>query len=334
MYNNSSGRQELFNLSIEAVPLNERTIVQLIDLWSLMFDADYQYFSSILAGVECEYNRDIIYFALIDGQIVGTCHLTISLANSLLGGLGEVCTLPQFRGKSIASTLCSRALKDFCYEGGRALFLGTSNPVAALIYKRLGWKKVPGTNVMLYVTNDESPEEFLSGYLTEATPVRIKDGTPADRIPIIPLIVAPHNWQVMDNNTNIFSSKFEQQNSCMGLFPRYSSLADNGLGTWFSAWNNLNQIVGLSTVRRTGADRFQIDGFTDSKFSGSWESLINAANSWAVKKNAHLLWSKVAVMDEEKISMFENCGFIKKWKNVTFNLNGRELLAVCLELKV
>lgn len=332
MHYNSLREYETSNLTIGAVQLDEDVIIQLLDLWQNIFRTDYEPFRSILAGEERRDNRDVLYLAMKGGRIVGTCHLTMALANPELGGLGEVGTVPEFRGIGIASTLCARALDDFRIAGGKALFLGTGNPAAALIYRRLGWHKLAGANVMVFLTKGESPEEFLYGNFSERSAIKVAAGTPADRIPIIPLIVTPHDWQVMDANLDIFSTRYVIQRSCMGLYPRYASLCNNGRGAWFAARNDLKQTVGLSTVRFDGSERCQIDGFVHSKYSGSWEILIQAAIYWASAQGKGVFWARVSVEDEEKISLFETSAFRQVGKGASFDLEGREVASICMEM--
>jgi L-amino acid N-acyltransferase YncA len=274
----------------------------------------------------------MLYLARKGERIIGTCHLTVSLANPELGGLGEVGTVPEFRGIGIAGTLCAMALDDFRTAGGKALFLGTNNPEAANIYRRLGWHYIAGTNVMVFLTSGESPETFISGYFGESIAIKVSKGTPADRIPIIPIIVAPHDWLVMDANAEIFSARYVIQRSCMGLYPLYSSLSSDGRGAWFAARNNLKQIVGLSTVRYDGSERCQVDGFVCSKYAGSWKILIQAAISRASAQGIRICCARISVEDAEKITLFEASGFRKAGKGASFDLEGRKVASISMEI--
>jgi GNAT superfamily N-acetyltransferase len=332
MPHNISGEYATSRLTIGPGQLDENTIQQLLDFWKHIFLFDYEPFRRILEGKEFTDNLDVLYFAGRGEKIVGTCHLTVSLTHPELGGLGEVGTIPEFRGIGIASTLCAMAIDDFRIAGGKALFLGTDNPVAALIYSRLGWQKLDGTNVMVHLTKGESPEEFLAGNFSNSGTIKVKAGTPADRIQIIPLIVTPHDWQVMDANLNIFSTRYVVQRSCMGLYPRYESLCSDGRGAWFAARNDQEQTVGLSTVRFDGSEKCLVDGFVLSKYAGSWEILMQASLSWASAQNIRTCRAKISLEDEEKMSLFEASGFRKEGKGATFNLGGREVASIYVEI--
>ena len=105
-----------------------------------------------------------------------------------------------YRGRGIASRLCEQAVEEFVAQGGEAVFLGTGNPDAARIYHRLGWRRIAGTNVWARVTTGDSPEEYLADYFRAPGQVSIVPGDASLRVPMIPLLVAPHDWQVLDGN--------------------------------------------------------------------------------------------------------------------------------------
>jgi GNAT superfamily N-acetyltransferase len=329
-----SDRFEITRLETGDTYLNEDLINRLLELWQDVFQTDYSNFRSILKGHESGINRDILIFSEKGGKIAGTCHLTQSLDNPELGGLGEVCTIPEYRGMGIAGNLCKIALDEFRSAGGKALFLGTANPAAALIYSRLGWHKLPAANVMANILGDESPEEFLTGYFVENNHIRFVNGSPAQRIAMIPLIVLPHDWLIMDAILDIYSTRYVLQRSCMGLYPRYEKLRADGNGSWFAAKNDYNQTVGLSSARIDVLKRCQVDGFIHYKYKFLWEDLIKEAILWAADQNARACWARLSVEDEEKISMFEASSFKKRSKGTPFDLDGREIAAICMEIRV
>ena len=153
--------------------------------------------------------------------MAGTCGLTISRKVPALGGFGEVATDPALRRAGIATDLCAQAVEDFRKRGGEALFLGAGDPGPARIYHRLGWRKLAGAYVMANVTSEDSPEEFLTDYFRSLGTVEVRPASPDIRIPIIPLLVLPHDWQVLDSNAAMFSTRYATLNSCMALYRSY-----------------------------------------------------------------------------------------------------------------
>ena len=360
-------------------PLPEELIAELTKLWEDTFETSYESFHSLLRGAERDDNHNTVYLLREQEQLVGTCHLTTSKSLPQLGGLGEVATHPQFRRQGIASRLCEQARDDFCVksschpqgreQNGEALFLGTVNPDAARVYYQLGWRKLAGANVMTLITQGGSPEEFLVAYFAEESPATITPGTAADRIPMIPLIVCPHDWQVLDANVNVYSTRYATQSSCMGLYPRYEALAEAGRGAWFAAYTDSGRLVGLSTAqlgesdstinsdvvhaednstinsgevrdeannRRVDSTRrvnstCQVDGFAHQRYENVWDDLIIATMHWGRAHNADTLQATVSVEDEEKRSRFEALGFHSIGTDQAFTLDAREVAAVRLE---
>lgn len=290
-------------------PISEELIAKLFNLWERTFASSYKGFQSIMDGSENFDNRDIIYFVREEGEISGTCHLTIPRSQISLGGIGEVVTVPRFRRQGFASAVCAHARDNFIKGGGDALFLGSTNPEASRVYHRLGWRKLNGTNVMLFLTRKCSPEEFFIDYFSQGGSVSVTLGSCAARIPMIPLILAPHDWFVLDFNVGLFSTRYKVQSSCMGLYPRYQMLIKGGRGCFFEARTLKESLVGLSTAKLDKYDVCWVDGFTHRCSQAIWSELIEAAFSWGRDQGVDHIRTLVAIGDEEKRFAFEKLGF-------------------------
>ena len=319
------------NITVFKPPLPSALVDQLVHLWEDIFQADYAAFRAILTGDEGSYNQDIFYLIQQDKKAIGTCHLTISIKNPELGGLGEVVTLPAFRGQGLAAALCTQARNDFRAAGGQALFLGTVNPAAGRTYHRLGWRKLAGANVMASITNADSPETFLANYFNKTDTATVAPGSVAERIPMIPLILSPHGWQLMDANTRLISTRYADQTSCMGLYPRYFSLEQDNHGAWFSARTNQGRTVGLASARLDEIGNCQVDGFAHHNHPKTWKPLIEASLCWAADHGADSCWISVSLKDEEKISQCETMGFCKAGAGAEFQLSDRMLSSIRLK---
>lgn len=285
----------------------------------------------IFEGEELNENRDVVYLARQGGKLVGTTHLTVSRSMPALGGLGEVATHLEFRRAGIATRLSERARDDFRSRGGEALFLGTVNPAAARLYRRLGWRKIPSTIVYAYIAGGEPPETFLVELFRERAEATVVAATPTERLSIIPLLSTPHDWQVLDANVGIYTTRYAVLRGCMSLYPRYEALWKDGRGTWFAARTGDGRLVGLSTARLDDADGCQVDGFTHGGFAGAWAPLLEAAASWAAAKGATVSWALVCVEDEVKRSLLEAAGFREAGSGKEFDIEGRAVGSLRLE---
>ena len=240
-------------IHVENSPLSAGLADELAGFWQEIFETPFEESREVLGnGVEVGRNRDVVWVVRDGDDLAATCHLTVGASQPELGGLGGVATSTTHRRQGLAERLCREARDLFRENDGRAVFLGTVNPAAARVYFRLGWRRLAGSTVMLNVTEDISPEEFLVDWFREARGgVTVEKGTANARLSIIPLLLVPHDEQVLDANIDLLSTRYAVQNSCMGLYPRLTELIATG-GAWFAAWTDQVRLVGLSTARPVG----------------------------------------------------------------------------------
>lgn len=313
------------------VPIKPALVQELLEFWADTFGDIPDLDPGALLGKDAGNNDYYLYVTQRDGRVGGSCMTTHSLSVPSIGGFGEVATVPAIRGQGIATELCSQAVEDFASVGGQALFLGTGNGAAARIYHRLGWRKLPSTIVWANIPAGDSPESFLVELFREQAPVTISSGGPVDRVPMIPLIVTPHDWQVLDVNVSLYSSRYALVSGCMSLYPRYEVLEADGGGAWFSAHSGGGRVVGLSTAKLDDQGGCRVDGFSHGAFADARAGLIEAAASWGADRGVRI-WSSVSVEDEEKLALLESLGFQNVGTGKNFNMDGRIVGAMRLEL--
>lgn len=316
-------------------PLNPSLVDELMDLWLPIFVDGIDLTRESLLGDEMPHSRITVYTRRIEGKLGGACLVVSSDATPSLGGLGEVATTLAARGTGIATALTQQALDDFKALGGEAMFLGTINPAAARIYHRLGWRKLAGARLMLNVLNGDSPEEFMVDYFRgiRDEPVTVRPPSPADRAPMIPLLVAPHDWQALDFNTGMMSTRYAVQDSCLGLYRRYAAIAGDGRGAWFCAGTDGGNVAGLSTARLDEEGGCRVDAFTHRDHLGWWLALVQAAVDWADASNASRVYADVSVEDDEKVALFESAGFADTNAGFSFDLGCRQVGTLRLKLR-
>ena len=316
-------------------PLPAVLVEELFAFWGAIFGESVEpdLPTGVFLGQEKEHNRNTVYLHRRGEQLAGTCGLTVSKRVPILGGLGEVATNPEFRGSGIATELCGQAVDQFRQGGGQVLFLGTGNPDAARVYHRLGWRKLAGTNVMANISSGDSPEAFLVDYFRNLGTAAVRTATPQDRIPMIPLLVSPHDWQVLDSNAAMLSTCYSGQVSCMGLYRRYAAVARDNRGSWFSAVTDSDRVVGLSTARLQDSGGCRVDAFARKDHQSVWNELIHAVMEWGARSGASSFEATVSVEDEEKHALFESIGFRTAGWAEPFDLDGREVKSVRLKLE-
>ena len=316
-------------------PIDEPLAHALFAFWEEIFgpeDPDIPI--GVFLGEEAEHNRHVV-LAERDGDILaGTCGVMTPHANPEFAGIGEVATRPDYRGQGIAGRLCSQALDEFASNGGEAVFLGTENPAAARIYHRLGWRKIANSTDYVNVTTGDSPEEYLADYFRNPSPVNIVKGDASLRVPMIPLLLTPHDWQVLDCNlpTPMISTRYAEQNSCMGLCRKYYYLVKRDNAEWFSAKTSDGRLVGISTAWIDAEGACHVDGFIHARFSDSYSALMKAAIDWGTQQNAVRVAARFSVEDEEKRSQFQAIGFRAGTDDGTFAIGDREVKAISMLL--
>ena len=318
-------------MSIE-FPLTEKLTDELLGFWEGIFGNFPDITRGVLLGHEGEHNRNRLYMNRLDGKVAGTCLSTVSKKVPIIGGFGEVATAPELRRRGIATELCGRAVEEFRAAGGQALFLGTGEPGAARVYHRLGWRKLAGASVMANISSGDSPESFLVDYFRDPGRASVREASAEVRVTMIPLIVNPHDWQVLDANIQMYSTRYKVQNSCMGQYPRYEAVTREGSGAWFAAYAADNRVVGLSTVRADDSGGCRIDGFTHKLHLKTWDDLVRAAIGWGRSHGAAKCWAAVSVEDEEKQSMFKRLGFHGTGPAGEFQLEERAVASLRMEL--
>lgn len=259
------------------VPLSEALRADLTEFWSHIFQTSFAELQDVLAGGEVEQNVDTIWIAREGATIAATCHLTVSRLDPRLGGLGEIATAPQFRGKGLAAQLVERAITEATAAGCSQLVLGTVNDAAARLYGKFGFRYLPGSRVML--RNADGTDGFGSAWF-DRRDVKIVVGAPQHRLTIIPPILAATEHPILDANVGLRGTQLAEQTSCMGLYPRYDRLAKKG-GQWFVAQGSNGSTVGIVSVIGLRAGIAQVDGFVVAQAGTDvLASLFQEATRW------------------------------------------------------
>lgn len=252
-----------------------------------------------LRGQEVSVNQDIVWEAWDGDLLAGTIHATIPLGCPHICGLSAMATHPSVRGKGLGRILFTKILEEIDGQGVTTAFLGTSNPVAAKLYHSLGFSFLPGSHVMVRYLNGDTLDFSKKYYAPVCTKFEIQKDTSSIRIPLIPLTAIGSKTKVLDVNTGLFHRDFVTQRSCMGLYPRYDKLLEQG-GHFYAAFDKQGTLGAmLSTIPTqlgVRADFFCCDGF-----EGLLPKLLGACESG--------VYLQIAECDEEKQKLAKELGF-------------------------
>ena len=316
-------------------PVGDELARKLFAFWEEIFGSeDPDIPIGVFLGDEAEHNRHVVLVDRDDDVLAGTCGIMTPLANPQFAGIGEVATRPESRGQGIAGRLCRQALDEFTANGGEVVFLGTENPDAARIYHRLGWRRIAGSTIYANVTTGASPEEYFADYFRTAAAVNIVPGDASLRVPMIPLLSTPHDWQVLDGNlpTPMISTRYAEQNSCMGLCRKYYYLVKRDNAEWFAAKTDDGRLVGIATGYIDADNVCHVDGFVHARINAAYNELIGATIDWGEGAGATRCVTRLSVEDEEKRAHFEALDFRVGAIDGTFTIGERDIPAVAMIL--
>lgn len=312
------------------VPLDPPLAHELVDFWTFIWNAPPDMPIDAFLGSEVEHNSVAVFFERGNVGVASTCMIVAPRAGPAIADLGAVATHPDLRNRGLATRVGGVAV-DHAFENGcEGLFVGTGG-AAARVYERLGFHKLPGANWWINVADGDPPEAFVVDYFRRpAASVTVRPASPADRLTMIPLIVSPNRWRLLDANAGIFSAAYATIGS-FTQYMRYTKTVTDAGGAWFTAVTGDGRAVGLSTARPIDADAWRVDAFTQSWFSDAWPELIEAAIGAATAARGRRCYIDVSPWDEEKTALAESAGFRPTGPGETLDCYGDELATTRLE---
>ena len=315
------------------VPLDPALAHELVDFWTYIWNEPPDVPIDVFLGSEVEHVDLTVFFERGSVGVTSTCMLVASKAVPAIADLGAVATHPDLRNRGLATRVCGTAV-DLAFENGcEALFVGTGGG-AARVYEKLGFRKLPGANWWINVANGEPPEAFVVDYFRRpAASVTVRPASPADRIPMIPLIVSPHRWRLLDANARIFSTAYATTGS-FTHYMRYTKTVTDAGGSWSTAVTDDARAVGLATARPIDSDVWRVDAFTQSRFTDAWPKLMEASIAAAASGGAKRCCLDATPWDEEKIALAKSLGFQQSGAGGPVDSYGEELATIRLERQV
>ena len=252
-----------------------------------------------LMGKETAVNKDIVWEAWEEDQLLGTIHATIPLASPQICGLSAMATHPSVRGKGLGRILFSKIVEEIDSQGVNAAFLGTSNPIAAKLYRSLGFSFVPGSHVMVRYSHGDTVDFCREHYQSICEHFHILTDDSAIRIPLSPLVTIGGNTRVLDVNAGLFHRDFVTQRSCMGLYPRYDTLLKNG-GHFYAAVDERG-ILGAMVSTMPAESGIRADFYCCDGFENTLPRLMDACGEEVCLQ--------IAECDDKKQQMAHSLGF-------------------------
>ncbi len=251
--------------------------------------------------------RNRFAWAEIDGRMVSAAWTMTPADDTRIGSLGEVWTEPEFRGHGLAPAVCAALLDAFDAEGGRWMFLGTSNPSAARIYRGLGFERYP-EGLMRRVRPVDST--FEDDWFA-ASSVRIRPIHWGDVPRIVALYSTPNPWLSISMMEGLFSPSAVIHNRCNSLV-KSTWQATRG-GAWLGLVNAEGALVGSGALEPRGNEREPIGGeldlFVHPAFAAAAGELLDALIGAASERGWRWLLARLGEEDRAKIELLTAAGF-------------------------
>jgi N-acetylglutamate synthase-like GNAT family acetyltransferase len=134
---------------VEVRPVREQEITQVLALWRAVWpDAPPGHFDRYFTGDE-NFQPEYTRIAVADGRVVSAAHVvrrTVSCGDAVLtlGGLANVATAPEFRGRGFASRVTEAALAVMAGDAMDLALLFSSEPG---LFERFGFERLPAEAV-------------------------------------------------------------------------------------------------------------------------------------------------------------------------------------------
>ena len=282
------------------MPENGGKTEKVLSLLCKTFGAEEEYLERRqLCGAESFYNEDYLFTAWEDGELIGNLHLTVNAKNKAFGVLGGMVVEKKARGSGVAKTLFGDACDFFDNLGGKALFLGTGNPVAAKLYEKFGFSFISGTVIMARVKGSSLLDFYNEIYSEKDYEItEMDDGC---RIPIILPATARGKDVLMDINANIVNNLYATQISCTGLYPRLLKIKEQGR-VLVSKLKNQGICAVLTEKETNGVNN--IDCFAYSGYEKVLPEMIGK-----ILEEGRRYSAIICKEDKEKLSLFNGFGF-------------------------
>ena len=183
------------------------------------------------------------FVAEMGGEVVGSMGCYTPADTRDVGLVEFVETGERHRRKGIASILLATLIADFRSDGGSALLLCTTNPVAGSLYEKHGFWYTVGDGMMYLAPG---AEDFASSYLSHAGPARVREAVWGDLPRASLLYNHPEpDWLIKDYLTGSFrDTRFERH------FTQLMNDSKDRLGTVLVLESPARSLVGLAALQR------------------------------------------------------------------------------------
>lgn len=198
----------------------------------------------LLGGAMSDTLSTRYFIAEMDGEVVGSMGCYTPVDTRDVGLVEYVETDERHRRKGVASLLLASLIADFRSNGGNALLLCTTNPVAGSLYEKHGFWYTVGDGMMYLAPN---AQDFADSYFSHAGTAQIREAVWGDLPRASLLYNHPEpDWLIKDYLTSSFrDTRFERH------FTQLMNDSRGLRGSVLVLENPAKRVVGLAALQRT-----------------------------------------------------------------------------------
>lgn len=260
----------------------------------------------LLAGALAPWLHCPYYIGEIDGSVAGYMTCLTSVRNSEVGLVEFVSTADEHRRKGVGTVLLRRLIESFEANGGLALYLCTTNPVAGQLYEKCGFDYSVGDG-MRYLS--ATAGEFDARYLSRDGHAIAREADWGDLPGATVLFCHPlPSWEIKEYLSHCFrDTRFE------GHYVKLMRRVEEDRGAIMVLENRRKRVVGCAVIERLPTFQQQHVGQLSFRvapeYNDQTNELLDAAGARAHGIGISILQTYVSDKDTDAGSMLEEAGF-------------------------
>ncbi len=293
---------------------------ELAGFFSYKRDTTLRNISERVRGLHAADCRDRYFIGKIDGKIVASLWYGLPVRGIGIGNFGNTFTVPEHRGKGIMKQLMRLLSEDFQKSAGVALFCVSGEMTGNKIYGPAGFEFISeersgGGRPMMNLKKEYagSLDELESVYFKPGGGLSVRPGNAADHFIFDKFMPHTKGFKKLSERWHSVFLCSRIKNYLDAFF-----MAGDGLGEVLAAEMPGGRAAGYAFILFIGSsverECATMDFFIHPGCLPAAGEFIRKASSEAGKKGIRGIRTYINSADEEKLSIFRECGFKEEFR--------------------
>jgi GNAT superfamily N-acetyltransferase len=277
---------------------NERERARLEGAYSLM--------CRTLAGEFAATGDDYFFLLQAEGRYLSHIAYSVDRRNPTIGIVNFVLTDPGWLRRGLSTYLCGVAADHFAARGGKAMYLGTSNPTARRIYIKCGFKDYHG-QAMRWVTDPAADAGFDEWYFDGGGDLSMRPAEWGDGAPATCLFTNRFSWIVRDFSEGIILRPGDVLTRATSIFYSLFGRSEFPGNTLQILRTEQDRLVGCVSTLARNPEESVLEFMVHPNFAGQAAPFLGRRLETAKK-----FVSYAAEGDTTKLALLQALGFQKQ----------------------